>query len=75
MHAGAAQQHANDTRQYVTFLIDDGLFAVPLAEVQEIIRMPEVVQVPLSHAQPGGIGQPTRHGDVGHQPAADLPLS
>ena len=34
--------------QFVTFHIDEGLFAVPLAEVQEIIRMPDVVQVPLS---------------------------
>jgi purine-binding chemotaxis protein CheW len=34
--------------QFVTFQIDEGLFAVPLAEVQEIIRMPAVVQVPLS---------------------------
>ncbi|MFL5282859.1 MAG: chemotaxis protein CheW [Rhodopila sp.] len=34
-------------RQYVTFHIRGELFAVPLAEVQEIIRMPAVVQVPL----------------------------
>jgi purine-binding chemotaxis protein CheW len=34
--------------QFVTFHIDDGLFAVPLTEVQEIIRMPDIVQVPLS---------------------------
>jgi purine-binding chemotaxis protein CheW len=44
---GAGQALA-DTRQYVTFYIDDGIFAVPLAEVQEIIRMPTVVQVPRS---------------------------
>ncbi len=44
-----------DSRQYVTFLIDDGIFAVPLAEVQEIIRMPEIVQVPLSHASLVGL--------------------
>jgi purine-binding chemotaxis protein CheW len=37
-----------DARQYVTFHIDDGIFAVPLAEVQEIIRMPPVVRMPLS---------------------------
>jgi purine-binding chemotaxis protein CheW len=41
--------------QYVTFHIADGLFAVPLADVQEIIRMPEVVQVPLSHASLEGL--------------------
>jgi purine-binding chemotaxis protein CheW len=43
-----AAKVAADARQYVTFQIDDGTFAVPLAEVQEIIRMPSVVQVPLS---------------------------
>jgi len=35
-------------RQYVTFHIDDSVFAVPLAEVQEIIRVPDMVRVPLS---------------------------
>ena len=44
-----------ETRQYVTFHIDDGIFAVPLAEVQEIIRMPEIVQVPLSHKNLEGL--------------------
>jgi purine-binding chemotaxis protein CheW len=44
-----------DARQYVTFHIDDGIFAVPLAEVQEIIRMPSVVQVPLSPASLEGL--------------------
>jgi purine-binding chemotaxis protein CheW len=46
---------SNDIRQYVTFHIDDGIFAVPLAEVQEIIRMPDVVQVPLSHRSLEGL--------------------
>jgi purine-binding chemotaxis protein CheW len=44
-----------DSRQYVTFHIDEGIFAVPLAEVQEIIRMPAVVQVPLSPASLEGL--------------------
>jgi purine-binding chemotaxis protein CheW len=44
-----------DARQYVTFHIDEGIFAVPLAEVQEIIRMPAVVQVPLSPASLEGL--------------------
>jgi purine-binding chemotaxis protein CheW len=34
-------------RQFVTFNVRDELFGVPLSEVQEIIRMPELVQVPL----------------------------
>jgi purine-binding chemotaxis protein CheW len=37
-----------DARQFVIFHVADEMFAVPLAEVQEIIRMPEVVRVPLS---------------------------
>ena len=36
-----------DDRQFVTFLIRKDLFGVPLADVQEIIRMPDLVQVPL----------------------------
>jgi purine-binding chemotaxis protein CheW len=56
--AGETRQYvaaADDSRQYVTFHIDDGIFAVPLAEVQEIIRMPDVVQVPLSHKSLEGL--------------------
>jgi purine-binding chemotaxis protein CheW len=56
--AGESRQYVNatgETRQYVTFHIDDGIFAVPLAEVQEIIRMPDIVQVPLSHESLEGL--------------------
>lgn len=38
----------SDTRQYVTFVIDNDVFAVDMAPVQEIIRVPEVVRVPLA---------------------------
>lgn len=34
-------------RQFVTFRIRSEFFGVPLADVREIIRMPELVQVPL----------------------------
>lgn len=37
-----------DARQFVIFFVRGEAFAVPLAEVQEIIRMPDVVQLPLS---------------------------
>jgi purine-binding chemotaxis protein CheW len=37
-----------DHRQYVTFICGDEVFAVEMAPVQEIIRAPAVVQVPLS---------------------------
>ena len=37
-----------DTRQYVTFLSGDEVFAVEMAPVQEIIRVPDIVRVPLS---------------------------
>ena len=38
----------SDTRQFVTFYLDDGQFGVPLTDVQEIIRMPQLVKVPLA---------------------------
>ena len=44
-----------ESLQYVTFHIEDGTFAVPLGEVQEIIRMPDVVQVPLGPASIAGL--------------------
>ncbi|CAO3429186.1 chemotaxis protein CheW [Azospirillum endophyticum] len=37
-----------DNRQFVTFTVRGETFAVPLAEVQEIIRLPDMVQVPMS---------------------------
>jgi len=37
-----------DARQFVIFHVDDEMFAVPLSEVQEIIRMPALVSVPMS---------------------------
>ncbi|NKE46297.1 purine-binding chemotaxis protein CheW [Roseomonas frigidaquae] len=46
--ASATADAGGNASQYVTFHIDDGIFAVPLAEVQEIIRVPDVVKVPLS---------------------------
>jgi purine-binding chemotaxis protein CheW len=42
-------------RQFVTFRIGPELFGLPLGEVQEIIRMPDVVQVPLAPAGLEGI--------------------
>lgn len=36
------------TRQFVTFLAGDEVFAVDMAPVQEIIRSPEVVRLPLA---------------------------
>jgi purine-binding chemotaxis protein CheW len=41
---GAADAVAS---QFVTFQVCNELFALPLAEVQEIIRVPELVEVPL----------------------------
>jgi purine-binding chemotaxis protein CheW len=39
---------ASDSRQYVTFMAGDEVFAVEMAPVQEIIRVPDVVRVPMS---------------------------
>ena len=41
-------QQETDTRQFVTFTIGEESFAVDMMPVQEIIRMPEVVRVPLA---------------------------
>ena len=38
----------SDTRQFVTFLAGGEVFAVDMAPVQEIIRVPDVVRVPLA---------------------------
>ena len=35
-------------RQFVTFRMEKEIFAVPLIEVQEIIRLPDIVEVPRS---------------------------
>jgi len=45
-----AQQGGADleVRQFVTFVAGDEVFAVDMAPVQEIIRVPEVVRVPLA---------------------------
>ena len=38
----------SDICQFVTFVVGDEVFAVDLAPVQEIIRVPEVVAVPMA---------------------------
>lgn len=45
---GSEDLPGSDIRQYVTFMVGDEVFAVEMAPVQEIIRVPEVVRVPLS---------------------------
>jgi len=42
------EELASDTRQFVTFFAGEEVFAVDMAPVQEIIRLPEVVRVPLA---------------------------
>ncbi|MTJ79428.1 MAG: purine-binding chemotaxis protein CheW [Telmatospirillum sp.] len=44
----ASRGSGDGVRQFVIFDVASEMFAVPLAEVQEIIRMPEVVRMPLS---------------------------
>ncbi len=41
------ETEADSGGQFVTFQIQTELFGVPLADVREIIRMPDLVQVPL----------------------------
>ena len=51
----ALDDGAGDVQQFVIFQVADESFAVPLAQVQEIIRMPAVVHVPLSPAALEGL--------------------
>jgi purine-binding chemotaxis protein CheW len=41
-------EEVSDIRQFVTFIVGDEVFAVDMAPVQEIIRVPEVVRVPMT---------------------------
>jgi purine-binding chemotaxis protein CheW len=45
----------SDIRQFVTFFAGDEVFAVDMAPVQEIIRVPEVVRVPLAPSTLDGL--------------------
>jgi purine-binding chemotaxis protein CheW len=44
----AFQEAESNVRQFVTFIVGDEVFAVDMAPVQEIIRMPSVVRVPMA---------------------------
>ena len=57
MHAAddSVEELASDTRQFVTFFAGGEVFAVDMAPVQEIIRLPEVVRVPLAPAALEGL--------------------
>jgi purine-binding chemotaxis protein CheW len=45
----------SDTRQFVTFIVGEQVFAVDMAPVQEIIRVPDVVHVPLAPSTLDGL--------------------
>jgi len=45
---GGVDTESGNQNQYVTFAVAGELFAVPIAPVQEIIRMPAVSQLPLA---------------------------
>ncbi len=45
----------DNTRQFVTFKVGDEVFGLPIVEVQEIIRLPEVTRVPLSSVNLQGL--------------------
>lgn len=55
--ASAAQESSEqaELRQFVTFVVADEVFAVDMAPVQEIIRVPSVVRVPLAPASLEGL--------------------
>ena len=45
----------SDTRQFVTFIVGTEVFAVDMAPVQEIIRVPDVVHVPMAPSTLDGL--------------------
>lgn len=53
--ATAATERSAQTEQYVTFLAGDEVFAADMHPVKEIIRVPEVVRVPLAPAALEGL--------------------
>ena len=54
-NAGDAGEDLGTTRQFVTFLVGGEVFAVDMGPVQEILRVPEVVRVPLAPAALEGL--------------------
>jgi len=52
---GSRDEFATNTRQFVTFITGNEVFAVDMAPVQEIIRLPEVVRVPRTPATLDGL--------------------
>ena len=44
------EEGASDTQQFVTFVVSGEVFAVDMSPVQEIIRVPDVVRVPLAQS-------------------------
>ena len=48
-------EHASDIRQFVIFIGGSEVFAVDMTPVQEIIRVPDVVRVPLAPATLEGL--------------------
>jgi purine-binding chemotaxis protein CheW len=53
--AESPREAQSDICQFVTFVVGEEVFAVDLAPVQEIIRVPEVVAVPMSPSSLDGL--------------------
>lgn len=53
--SAAVSEEPLGPKQFVTFRLGEGRFGVPLGDVQEIIRMPSVVRVPLAPTELLGI--------------------
>ncbi len=50
-----ATSHCAESQQFVTFRLDAAEFGLPLLDVLEIIRVPDLVPVPLTHSAVLGI--------------------
>ena len=54
-HDGAEEDTSGNQNQFVTFAVAGEMFAVPIAPVQEIIRMPAVSHLPLAPSTLDGL--------------------
>ncbi len=67
--AGHGRASASEARQFVTFRVGDEVFAVPMAPVREIIRVPDLIRVPLAPPLAERPGQSARHRAADRRPA------
>ena len=59
-----------ETAQYITFKLGDESFALNVAQVREVLEIPQITKVPRSPALLARRGQRARQGHPGRGPAS-----